>query len=531
MPKSHSEKVLLNAGSGFVVKLVDQLMKFVLKTVFIYTLGIQYTGVSTLFTDILNMLALAELGIGHAITFALYKPIKEQDHARIAALMNFYKTAYRLIAGFVLIAGLCCLPFLPYMVRDVPDIRENISLIFVLYVVNSASSYLLVYKSTLLTASERRYVISKVNIVFSFLRMVMECVVLLLFKNFILYLLIGIVESLCRNFVISKRADHYFPELSGRHDEKMTGEETKRLLGDVGALALYRMCNIVLNSTDSIVIAAAPALGVISVGFLGNYRMLVNTVDSVITQFFYSVTPSLGTMAVGNTGERQYQVFRTMNFITFWCACFCSASLLSLSTPFITDIWLGKKYVLPMSILGILVLNLYINTMTRPCNSVRNANGLFVEGYYRPVIMAVLNIGLDLLLVRPMGVAGVLLATGIARVSTQLWYDPWLAYARVFRKPFLEYVKSFCAYTFVTLLACALTFFLCRGVGVVGNVYCSFLLKVLICLLVPNLLVILFFHRTPEFHDFKKRLMRMGKKASRAVARRRNGVGKGKLPG
>ncbi|MEG1606519.1 MAG: hypothetical protein RR452_11030, partial [Clostridia bacterium] len=148
MAKSHSENVVINTGAGFALKLIAQLLNFVTKTVFIYALGMQYTGVSTLFTDILSMLSLAELGIGSAITYALYKPIREGDDQRMAALMNFYKTAYRLIALLVLLTGAVCVPLLPYMVKGAPDIKESITLIFCLYIFSNASSYLLAYKST-----------------------------------------------------------------------------------------------------------------------------------------------------------------------------------------------------------------------------------------------------------------------------------------------------------------------------------------------------------------------------------------------
>lgn len=520
MARSHSEKALINVGSGFAVKLVDRLIKFGLKTVFIYTLGIQYASVSTLFTDILSMLALAELGIGTAITYALYKPIKEQDAPRIAALMNFYKKAYRIIAGVVLVAGACCMPFLSILVKNVPDIQEDIRLIFFLYVLNNAASYLLIYKSTLLTASERRYVISRVTIIFSFLRVIVECVTLILFHNFILYLCIGIAEALIRNYTISRQADKYFPELPAHSDAKITKEETWRLLRDVGALSLYRICNVVLNSTDSIVISAAPALGVVAVGYLGNYRLITTTLDTLISQFFFAVTPTMGAIAVGDTGERQYSVFKTMTFATFWCGCFCAASFIALATPFVTNIWLGGKYQVPVTIVAALALNLYTRTIARPATMVRTANGLFTQGAIRPAVMAVLNIALDLALVGVMGVEGVLLATSLSRLLTQLWYDPLLAYRNVYHRPYGEYVRAFCGYFLVTAACCAGTWYLCGLLDVIANVYLSFLAKVLVCAVLPNAVIVLVYRKTAVYADFTRRLTSLLKRGGRALKKR-----------
>ncbi|MEG1814166.1 MAG: hypothetical protein RR337_12820 [Clostridia bacterium] len=392
MAKSHSESVVINTGAGFALKLIAQLLNFVTKTVFIYALGMQYTGVSTLFTDILSMLSLAELGIGSAITYALYKPIREGDDQRMAALMNFYKTAYRLIALLVLLTGAVCVPLLPYMVKGAPDIKESITLIFCLYIFSNASSYLLAYKSTLLTASERQYVISKTAICFTFARVACECFVLLVFRNFILYLLVDIVEQLLRNYVISRKADKLYPKIKLYRDAKLNKQETKHLLVDVGALALYKVAQVVLSSTDSIVISMTPALGVMAVGFLGNYRLIFTTINTIILQFYQAFTPSLGSMASVAGPKRQYEVFETTCFVSFWAMLFCTTSLLCLSEPFVQDIWLSHRYVLSRPVLFALAFNFYVQGNMRPLNAFRNSNGLFRQGKFRPLTTAALNL-------------------------------------------------------------------------------------------------------------------------------------------
>ncbi|MDO4548329.1 MAG: hypothetical protein Q4D04_09545 [Clostridia bacterium] len=527
MARSHSERLAVNVGAGFALKLVSQLMKFVIKTVFIYTLGMQYVSVSTLFTDILSMLALAELGIGNAITYALYKPIRNRDYPRIAALMAFYRKAYRIIAATVFIVGAACVPLLPYMVKNVPDITENISLIFMLYVVNSATSYLLVYKSTLLTASEMRWVISKTSIIFTFIRTAAECIVLLVFKNFILYLMVGIVEHFIRNYIISQKATNLYPQIKDYPDKRLEKEETRKLLADVGALSLYKISHVILTSTDSIVISLAPALGVMSVGFLGNYRLIFNTINSIVTQFYQSFVPTLGTVAASGNTEKQYDIFRLVFFVSFWMVLFCSTSLFCLSEPFVQNIWLSKRHVLDRSILFALTFNFYVNCVIRPLNAFRTGNGLFIQGKLRPVATAILNLTLDFVLVGRFGVFGVLMATGISIVCTQLWYDSSLVYKNVFKRPPVEYAKKFLARFAIAVLCIGGTYMLCEFVsGVIENVYMAFIARMLLCLLIPNGLVILLYRNTYEYRQFISRLgfltrrfrkkAGMGKKARRA---------------
>ena len=164
MAKSRVVNSAVNIVYSFSVKLISFLASFILRTVFIRTLGMEYAGVSGLFTDILTVLSFAELGISTAMTYALYKPIADNDISQINRLMNFYKLAYRFVAGCVMAGGLICVPLLPLIVTDVPNIKESITLIYVLYLFNTASSYLLVYKSTLLTASQKHYEINKITI-------------------------------------------------------------------------------------------------------------------------------------------------------------------------------------------------------------------------------------------------------------------------------------------------------------------------------------------------------------------------------
>ena len=157
--QSRTAKTVLNTVSGILNRFCNTILSFVLRTVFIYTLGIQYTGVSSVFTDILTMLSLSELGISTAIATALYKPLHDKDNSKIRKLMKFYKNAYRYIAIFIFIVGILLLPFLKYLITDIPDIKENIYLIFIFYMMKTSISYLFVYKSTILNADQKQYVV------------------------------------------------------------------------------------------------------------------------------------------------------------------------------------------------------------------------------------------------------------------------------------------------------------------------------------------------------------------------------------
>ena len=522
MARSHGENVAINAGAGSVLLMVNYFVGFFVRTLLIKMLGSQYAGISALFADILNMLSLAELGLSSAITFALYKPIREGDDRRIAALMHFYKKAYRMIAAFVFTAGLVLMPFLHLLVKGAPDIQENLRLIFMLYVVNNAASYLLAYKQTLLIASEKRYLITNTGVWFTLLRTLLECLVLWLTRNFVLFLLVSLADSLLRNLVISRRADRLYPAMRAYPDVRLEKEETRKLLMDVSALALYKICQVVLNSTDSMVISAVPALGVVIVGYLSNYRMIYNTINAALDQFYNAFIPSLGAMATGADDERQYRVFQTTNFLSFWALCFACTSLFCLSVPFVQNIWLrDKQFGMPMDITAVLTLNFFTSAMMRPTNAFRNSNGLFVQGRFRPLLMAVINIVGDIALVKPLGVFGVLLSTSIARLTTQTWYDPWLLYRKVFDRPVRSYYIQYITYLSLTVLSCAVTYGLCRLTLVIPHMVPRFLAMMVLCVVVPNALVIVIYRKTEAYRDviarFKQVATRLTKRLGRSA--------------
>ena len=225
MSKTRSQYVALNTSMGLVYKILSAVLQFALRAVFIYTLGVEYAGVSSLFTSILSMLSLAELGLGSAITYALYAPIKSGDTRQIARLMNFYRFTYRLVAAVVFFGGLCLIPFLNVIVTKVPNVRESLTLLYVLYLLKSASSYLLIYRSALLTASEKRYVISLTDCAFLVIRIAVQLVLLFVFRDFLLYLIAEITFSLLRNVAISRFAKRSQPLLAQYADEQLPREE------------------------------------------------------------------------------------------------------------------------------------------------------------------------------------------------------------------------------------------------------------------------------------------------------------------
>lgn len=510
---SRAKNSMKNASSEIAMRLMTAAAKFVMRTVFIYTLGKQYNGVSGLFTDILMMFSLAELGINRAIAYALYKPLATDDADAIARIMKFYKTVYRIIAGAIFVAGLIMLPFLKYLVRDVPDIKESISLIFMLFVVQSATSYLFVYKATLFEANQQKRVVSYVNIIFTVLQVICESALLIIFRQYLVYLVFSIATNILKNAVVSIIADRKFPVLQKKGVGPLTKQESKQIKADIGAMAIYNVSNVTVHSSDSIIAAAFFPTSI--VGILSNYRLITNTLNTLISQISASAVPSIGNLAVTATADKLHRLHDRLSFIMFVLGNFVSTALIVMLNPFVGDIWIGKEYLFDTPTVIAIVFNLYLCIMQYPNTAYRNSNGLFVQGRIRPLIMAIINIVLSITLAYYWGIFGILVATPISRLVTETWYDPHIVYKHVFKKPMTKYIFTRIMYFIIALLCCGGTYLLSQYlVGILAplNVYIAFLIRFLCSIIVPNIVVLLIFCKTAIFRESTEMLLSSFKK-------------------
>lgn len=497
MSESRTTNVIKNSIARLLQRFSSILVQFILRTVFIYCLGKEYTGVSGLFTDILNVLSLMEAGLDTSMVYALYKPIAEKNEKKIEALLDFYKKAFTIIGLIVLVLGFALTPFLSFVVKDVPNIKEDIRLIFLFYVITSASSYFFVYRTVLLNADQKSRIISNWRTVILVAECVLEVAFLIIIKEFLAYLILHLVATFANNIIISRITTRMYPQYFNRKSkEHLNRKETGLILRDILCLTAYNFSGVVINSTDSIFISAF--MGTIEVAIIGNFTLIINSIRTVVSSVVEVAKPSIGNLAVTTAKDHQEVVFERMNFISFYVATFCSVCFVVLLNPFIGDIWFDESYKVAPQVIAILTLNFYVAVMVFPVESFRTANGLFVQGWMRPIIMAILNIILDFYMGQKWGIIGIFLATTISRVSTQVWFDPYLVYKLVFKKKPWGFLLDYFLKLFIAAIICYIS-------GVVANVcnveseLLSFVLKMGVAVLIPNVLLGLLFWRDDNY--------------------------------
>lgn len=507
MEESRTINTLRNIKTGVIVQIINRLMAFVVRTVFIKVLNTEYLGVNGLFTNVLTILSFAELGIGTAIIYNMYKPIADDEIEKIKSYMKLYKKAYTLIGCIVFVLGLLVIPFMNIIVKDIPNIKENIIFVYLLFLFNTASSYFFSYKKSIIIAYQKQSIIDNIDSLFYLIKSILEIIFLILTKKFIIYLLIQIIGTLIENIIISKKANQLYPFLKDKTCEELDNKEKKNIFKNVKSLVIYKFGVVAMTGTDNILISSL--INVDTVGLCSNYTLIINAIKSVVFNIINAVTASIGNLNAGDDLRKKENIFYQFTFVNYIIYSFCAIAFIVLLNPFI-ELWLGKDYVLNMMVPVTMSFSFFIDGIRNPGYVYRTTLGLFEKAKMAPYIGAVSNIILSIIFCEKIGVEGIFLATAVSQLISYFWIDPYLIHKYEFKTSSKKYYKKALIYFIVfstNVLICIVLTNLVKQKGVIG-----FVLKGIIVLIIANLVNMLFFRKNDEFFMIKERLIRLIKR-------------------
>ena len=382
-----SENSIKSVITATITSIVTILIGFITQSIFVKILGNEYLGINGLYTNILSMLAIAELGFGSAIIVNLYRPVAKGNIEKIKTLMYFYKTIYRIIAIIVAVLGIIILPFLKYIVGYI-SININLQLIFILYLADTVISYLLTYKRSILQANQKNYIINIVHFGYVVIMNILQIIYLLAFKEFIGYLIIKIICRLLENIIISIIADKKYSYIKSKDVKPVSKRLKKSIYIRVKGLLFHKIGSFIVLGSDNIIISMTKTLGVGVVGLYSNYYMIINALNNLFSQIFTSLTASVGNLLVEANNQKNKLIYKSTLLLNSWLYSFAAISMFFISVPFV-KIWLGNEYVLSQAVVLTLVINFYINGMRRTYATFKEAAGVFYEDRYVPVIESV----------------------------------------------------------------------------------------------------------------------------------------------
>ncbi len=486
-----------NISFGLLAQIVQLLLGFVSRTIFIKYLAVEYLGVNGLFTNILSLLSLAELGIAGAISFSLYQPLAEKNEKQLAGLLHFFAKIYTRIALIIAVLGLGLVPFLNQIVDHPPQqIADSLILIYLLFLFNTVSSYFMQYKLSLFQADQKNYIISKNNIYIFLIQNIGQIAVLVLFRNFILYLVVQSVSQLLGNFILSKKVGQYYPFLKKYKGEKVEETAKKQIFANVKSTALIKIGGLLVNSTDNLILNYFS--GLVMVGLLSNYNLLIGLASGLIVQVFSSITGSIANINTIESQEKKIETFHIINFANFWIYGLASVAVIFLMNDFIR-LWIGPKFLLPLPIVVMLVVNFFMYGMQQAVWLFKITFGFFRQGQYLIILTALINLVLSFAFGFYYGLLGILVATAIARLVTNTWYDPYVVFTLGLKQNPLEYLKKYVKYVLVISVSLGVLF----GVEYVFPVtgIWGLLWKTLLCLVIPNVMIYLTYKNSAEFKN------------------------------
>lgn len=493
---SRVQQAAKNIFFGYISNIVILVMGFLQRTVFIAVLGRTLLGVNGLYTDVLSMLSLAELGIGTALNYSLYKPVANHDYEKIKSYMQLYKKAYLVIAGVISVIGLALIPFLPYIIKDRSGITvDELTLYYLIFLFNTVSTYFVAYKYSLVNAEQRSYIQTNIATITKIITVFAQIIMLLVTKNFLVYLLTQAAVELLQKVAVSVYFNKLYPYLRDKNVKKLEKEETDTVVIKTKALMFHKIGDVARLSTDSIIITYF--INVDSVAIVGNYTYIITYVANFVSIIFNSVVSGFGNLVATESREKQYSIFKVYRFFACWMYGFASVGFWLLLTPLVTGLWLNDSWKLEQIILTLILIDFYFKGGRVVLINFKIAAGVFEQDKYLSLIQGAVNLVLSIIGAKYIGLAGVYIGTVISGVLANL-IRPFIIYRDCFEQKVWSYFKDSFKYI-ITILGVLLVLIPLKKLLMVQVNYFTFILMAVVITLIYNLFFFVIFRKTEEF--------------------------------
>ena len=498
-----------NAVGGLFLQLTVVILGLVSQALFIRYLGIQYAGISGTLNNVISMLSLAELGVGTAMTYSLYKPLAQKNIEKVKSLMRLYKRVYQIIGLVIGCIGLLMMPFVPYWFKGI-TIDINLYLVFGLYLTNTVISYFYTYKRSILYANQTNYLNNIVTVIFTFLLHGLQIGSMIIFKNYYLYLLIRIVVMMSENVFISYMANKQHPYLKDKFVEPLEVEEKKIIISNIKALFFHKVGGVVVLGTDNLIVSSL--IGVTTAGIFGTYQLVTRYLLGFGATIISSATASFGNL-LSTEPDKAYPIFNKIYYLNFFIAVVSSCCLINCLHPFI-QLFAGEINVFSFQVEIVMVIAYYIHSMRASIGIGKDAAGIYRQDKFVPLWEAFVNLTLSLFFVRIFGVVGIILGTILSTLLSVFISVPYFTFKEVYNQPVILYYKKYAYYCTIFIISAFLSLVTC-SLFTTTNFLLEFLKNGLLSCFVSIICILLFTHKQEEFKYFSILLKNISKSKSK----------------
>ena len=491
------KSMLKNSTFAIIQKIVEVFFSFLFRTVLIKTLGNTYLGLSGLFTNIFSLLSLAELGVGTSIVYLMYEPLEKKDNSKLNSLLNVYSKFYNILGTFILIAGLLLIPLLPYIIKEYNSLTINITPIYILTLLNVVFSYFLAYRRSLLEADQKAYINSNNYSIYFIIGTILKIIALLVSKNYIITLIITLLMTILSNLSIYIKTNKIYDFLKNKNKEKIDSKTKSELIKRIFASSMHSIGNIILTSTDNIIISTM--LGLIIVGKYSNYVLITTTIYTTFSLIFISVTANIGNMKLTSSKEKSLDMFNKMyliNYYLYFAACTVFVGMVNR----LIKIWIGDEYIFTSVIIFLQGISLYVSGMRNSVVTFINSSGLNYNTRYKSLFEIVINLVVSIVLCKFIGLAGVILGTILSYLLVSSWYEPYILYKNWFKEKMNKYYLKYLLCLLI-LIGTMLLHYIISSL-IINNNFITFIALGVLEFILSNIIFVIIFCRTDEFKYF-----------------------------
>ena len=441
------------------------------------------------------MLSIAELGLGSAIIYNMYKPIANKDKEKIKSLMKFYKKCYSIIIIVMLAIGLIVSIFLKQIVGETQTI-QNLYLLYFLFLTDVIFSYTIAYKRSIIYANQEEYLTNIVHLIYLVVMNGLQILFLYLTHNYCVFLIIKLVCRILENVLVNIIANKKYPYIKEKDVKELDKEIKDDIIKNIKALFFHKIAGFIVSSTDTILISVFFE-GLVTVAYYSNYNLVLSAITTILNQFLLSATASIGDLLTENNKERNYEIYKKLNFLNFVIFIIGATGMACAIEPFIT-IFFGEQYILSKFILISLILKFFIQGMRRPLMAFKEAAGIFYVDRFVPILESIVNLVASIILLKICGLAGIFLGTAVSSLVILLYSYPKYVYRPIFNKRLKDYYLEFIK----TILYATVIIGITMGVNQlirVSNIFAEQVLSVVVAIIIPVIIITLVSGRTEEY--------------------------------
>ena len=498
------KKSLYNVLFSSILYFITMIFTFVTQAVIVKILGIEYSGVNGLFTNILTMLSIAELGIGTSIIFKLYNPIAQNDIDKIKSWLKFYKRCYIIIAIVVLTIGVIIIPFVPVIVGKT-SINENVLVLYFISLIDVVLSYVMTYKRSLLYADQKNYVINIVHIGYVAFMNCTQIIVIAITKNYLYFLLIKLIYRVLENVIINIYVNKKYPYVKESANE-IEPVEKKDIFERIKAIFLQKISFVVNKGIDNIVISIF--MGVMTVGYYTNYNLVATTLCGIIFQVISAFMASVGNLLTENNSSKNYSVYRKITFLNSSMTAIAISGFLCAIQSFV-KMWVGGSYVLDLGIVIAFCVYIYSDSIRRSITIYKEAAGICKEDKYVYIIMALINLISSIVLCKFIGISGVILGTALSYLFLIFYSYPKYIFQNVFKIGCKEYYFEKIKFIIVIIVSSLISYFVTNNTYNINSSILNFIANGSAALLITTIIICIAYFKSEELRSvFKGKLVR-----------------------